>query len=155
MRKLTRALIAALVIAIVLPVSVLAYWPVGTRSSYISTGYSRSHPALDIAAPSGTKVVPIRTGRTVFAGYKQLLRSIDSQALATARRDLTPYDAAQHLPWPILGDGTVQPVAPADWLRLDSADREAKTWKDWRKEFHDRYLSLQVRRTLAGLGAKK
>ena len=70
MRKLTRALIAALVIAIVLPVSVLAYWPVGTRSSYISTGYSRSHPALDIAAPSGTKVVPIRTGRTVFAGYK-------------------------------------------------------------------------------------
>jgi len=90
---------------------------------------------------------------TVFAGHKQLLRSIDSQALATARRDLTPYDAAQHLPWPVLGDGTVQPVAPADWLRLDSAEREAKTWKDWRKEFHDRYLSLQVRRTLAGLKA--
>ena len=70
MRKLTRALIAALVVAIVLPVSVLAYWPVGTRSSYISTGYSRSHPGIDSAATSGTKVVPIRSGRTVFAGYK-------------------------------------------------------------------------------------
>lgn len=31
---------------------------------------------------------------TVFAGHKQLLRFIDSQALATARRDLTPYNAA-------------------------------------------------------------
>jgi murein DD-endopeptidase MepM/ murein hydrolase activator NlpD len=70
MRMLTRALIAALLVAIVLPVSALASWPVATRSSYVSTGFSRSHPAIDIAAPAGTRVVPIASGRTVFAGYK-------------------------------------------------------------------------------------
>ena len=70
MRKLTRALIAALVVAIVLPASVLAAWPVASRSSIISTWYSRSHPAVDIAARSGTRVVPIGSGRTIFAGFK-------------------------------------------------------------------------------------
>lgn len=70
MRKLTRASIAALALAIVLPAAALAYWPVASRSSYISTTYSRSHPAYDIAAPAGTRVVPIRSGRTVFAGWK-------------------------------------------------------------------------------------
>lgn len=89
---------------------------------------------------------------SVFAGHRELLRSIDSQALATARRDLTPYDPAQHLPWPVLKDNTVQPVAPADWVRLDTTEREAMTWKDWREQFRSRFLELQVARTLAGPG---
>lgn len=88
---------------------------------------------------------------SVFAGHKGLLRSIDSQALATARRDLTPFDPARHLPWAVLGDNTVQPVAPADWIRLDTPEREAATWKDWREQFRNRFLELQVQRTLAGL----
>ena len=70
MRKLTRALIAALALAIALPTATLATWPVASRSSYVSTGYSRSHPAYDIAAARGTRVMPIRNGRTIFAGYK-------------------------------------------------------------------------------------
>lgn len=90
---------------------------------------------------------------SVFAGHKALLRSIDLQALATARRDITPFDAARHLPWPVLGDNTVQPATPADWVRLDTSEREAMTWKDWREQFHSRFLELQVGRNLAGLGA--
>lgn len=88
---------------------------------------------------------------SVFAGHKTLLRSIDSQALATARRDLTPFDPARHLPWAVLGDNTVQPVAPAEWIRLDTPEREAATWKDWREQFRNRFLELQVQRTLAEL----
>ena len=70
MRKLTRALASALVVAIVLPTAVAAYWPVGTRSSYVSQWHSSRHRAIDIAAPAGTKILPIRSGKTVFAGYK-------------------------------------------------------------------------------------
>lgn len=88
---------------------------------------------------------------SVFAGHKTLLRSIDSQALATARRDLTPFDPSRHLPWAVLGDNTVHPMAPADWVRLDTPEREAATWKDWREQFRNRFLELQVQRTLAGL----
>jgi murein DD-endopeptidase MepM/ murein hydrolase activator NlpD len=70
MRKLTRALVAAIALAIILPAAALAYWPVESRSSYVSQTYWSGHRAYDIAAPAGTRVVPIRSGRTVFAGYK-------------------------------------------------------------------------------------
>lgn len=92
---------------------------------------------------------------SVFAGHRELLRSIDLQALATARRDLTPYDPSRHMPWPVLSDNTLQPVAPADWVRLDRPEREAATWKDWRKRFLTRFAELQIARNLAGLGANK
>ena len=70
MRKLTFAASAALIAAIVIPATVSAAWPVASRSSYISTWFSRSHPADDIAADAGTRVVPIGNGTVVFAGYK-------------------------------------------------------------------------------------
>jgi len=70
MRKLSLAASVALVAAIVIPSTASAAWPVATRSSYVSTWYSSRHPAIDIAAPSGTHVVPIGNGTVVFAGYK-------------------------------------------------------------------------------------
>lgn len=81
---------------------------------------------------------------SVFAGHRELLRSIDLQALATARRDLTPYTPSRHMPWPVLGDNTLHPVAPVDWIRLDTPEREHATWKDWRQCFLDRYHRLQT-----------
>ena len=92
---------------------------------------------------------------SVFAGHREFLRSIDLQALATARRDLTPYNPSRHMPWPVLNDNALQPVAPADWVRLDTPEREASTWKEWRERFLTRFAELQAARTLAGLGAKK
>jgi len=43
---------------------------VASRSSYISQAYHRGHRADDIAAPRGTRILPIYSGRVVFAGWK-------------------------------------------------------------------------------------
>lgn len=83
---------------------------------------------------------------SVFAGHRDFLRSIDLQALATARRDLTAYEPSRHMPWPVLSDNTLQPVAPADWVRLDTPERETATWKDWRERFLGRFAELQATR---------
>lgn len=42
-------------------------WPV---RGHVSQWFSRRHRAIDIAAPSGSRIVPIRSGRTVFAGWR-------------------------------------------------------------------------------------
>jgi hypothetical protein len=52
-----------------------------------------------------------------------------------------------HNPWEILGDG--EPVAhnrhePLEWLSLDTPEREATTWKDWRQGFLDRFQQLAL-----------
>jgi murein DD-endopeptidase MepM/ murein hydrolase activator NlpD len=70
MSKVIRAVIAASLVAIVLPAGVTAHWPIVDRYSYISQGYSSGHRAIDIAAPRGTRVVPIRSGRVAFAGWR-------------------------------------------------------------------------------------
>src|SRR5262245_38867135 len=70
MRKLTFALSVALLATVLVPAAVSAAWPVASRSSYVSTWYSSGHPAIDIAAPQGTRVVPIGNGTVVFAGWK-------------------------------------------------------------------------------------
>jgi murein DD-endopeptidase MepM/ murein hydrolase activator NlpD len=60
----------ALVAVILIPTVATAAWPVVNRSSRVSQSYSSRHRADDIATPSGTRVVPIRSGRTVFAGWQ-------------------------------------------------------------------------------------
>jgi murein DD-endopeptidase MepM/ murein hydrolase activator NlpD len=70
MRRSIRALLVALLVAIILPAAVLAHWPVVDRSAYVSQGYHYYHQANDLAAPLGTYVVPIRSGTVVFAGWK-------------------------------------------------------------------------------------
>jgi murein DD-endopeptidase MepM/ murein hydrolase activator NlpD len=71
MRKSIRAIAAALVVALVLPVATMAAWPVANRYAWVSQGYHSYHKANDIASYSGTKVVPMRSGRVVFAGWKR------------------------------------------------------------------------------------
>ena len=70
MRKSIRAIAAALIVALVLPVAVLASWPVASRSSYISQGWHTYHKADDVAAAKGTPIVPIRSGKVVYVGYR-------------------------------------------------------------------------------------
>jgi murein DD-endopeptidase MepM/ murein hydrolase activator NlpD len=57
-----------LALAIVLPTT--ASWPIASRNSYMSRGFSSSHRADDLAAPSGSRIVPVRSGKVVFAGWK-------------------------------------------------------------------------------------
>jgi murein DD-endopeptidase MepM/ murein hydrolase activator NlpD len=71
MRKSIRAIAAALVVALVLPVATLAAWPVANRYAWVSQGYHSYHKADDIASYSGTRVVPMRSGKVVFAGWKR------------------------------------------------------------------------------------
>ena len=71
MRKSIRAIAAAMVVALVLPVATMAAWPVANRYSYVSQGYHSYHKADDIASYSGTRVVPMRSGKVVFAGWKK------------------------------------------------------------------------------------
>jgi murein DD-endopeptidase MepM/ murein hydrolase activator NlpD len=70
MRRSIRAIAAALTVALILPAIVLAQWPVASRSSWISQGWHTYHRADDIAAAKGTPIVPIRSGKVVYVGYK-------------------------------------------------------------------------------------
>jgi murein DD-endopeptidase MepM/ murein hydrolase activator NlpD len=70
MTKIVRALVLALAVAMVLPIVSLAAWPVASSRSYVSQRYSDGHRGLDIAAPYGTQVFPITTGKVIFAGWK-------------------------------------------------------------------------------------
>ncbi len=81
---------------------------------------------------------------TLMRSNRLMVRAFDLQALATERRDLTGYDASKNAPWPILADGTDRPVPAVDWVNLNSPEREAKSWKDWREDFAERYLSLEA-----------
>jgi murein DD-endopeptidase MepM/ murein hydrolase activator NlpD len=68
MRMSIRAMAAALLVALILPAATLAAWPVANRYSWVSQGYHSYHKAEDLASYSGTRVVPVRSGRVVFAG---------------------------------------------------------------------------------------
>jgi murein DD-endopeptidase MepM/ murein hydrolase activator NlpD len=69
----SRATLALLIAGVLLAASALpagASWPVGSRNSYRSQGYHPGHRANDIAANKGVRVVPMRSGTVVFAGWK-------------------------------------------------------------------------------------
>ena len=63
-------MVAALTAALILPVVAAASWPVATSSSWISQGWHTYHKADDIAAPWGAPIVPILSGKVVYAGWK-------------------------------------------------------------------------------------
>lgn len=65
---LSGVLAVLLVLGAALPAT--ASWPVASRSSYLSQGYHSGHRADDIAAPRGTRIVPVRSGTVVFAGWR-------------------------------------------------------------------------------------
>jgi murein DD-endopeptidase MepM/ murein hydrolase activator NlpD len=69
-KKLISSLTAAILVALWLPALASAHWPIVDRYSYISQWYSSHHRAVDIAAPSGTRIVPIRSGRVAFVGWR-------------------------------------------------------------------------------------
>lgn len=52
------------------PVPVRRHWPVLDGRSYISNPFSSWHQAVDVAATYGSRIVPILSGRVIFAGWK-------------------------------------------------------------------------------------
>jgi len=67
--RLIRAFLAAGLVAAIIPATVAAHFPLVDRYAYVSQWYSTRHPAIDIAAPIGTKIVPIRSGTVVWTGW--------------------------------------------------------------------------------------
>lgn len=65
-----RAALPALLLAVAVAMPASATWPLQSRSAYVSQWYSSVHRANDIAASSGIRIVPIRSGRVVFAGWR-------------------------------------------------------------------------------------
>jgi murein DD-endopeptidase MepM/ murein hydrolase activator NlpD len=69
-RRTKRAIAAAVLAALLIPSTAFAYWPVASKASYIAKVFQPTHQAIDIGAPKWTRVIPIRSGRTVFAGWR-------------------------------------------------------------------------------------
>lgn len=81
---------------------------------------------------------------TVFVAARAVLKHIDLIALATERRDLTTWHPDRCQPWAVLhDDDPAERIEPITWLRLDSPERAAMTWQDWRQAFLDRFEALQ------------
>lgn len=69
-RKALTAAALALVVGIGGALPAAATWPIATPYSYVSQGYKSTHRALDLAAVYGANVLPMKSGKTVFAGWK-------------------------------------------------------------------------------------
>ena len=92
---------------------------------------------------------------SAFAGYRAVITEIDLLALATERRDLCAWDAARNAPWPVIdsaGRPGVAPVEPIDWIGLNTPERAAMSWRDWRNAFQDRYDELRFGLELTAQG---
>jgi murein DD-endopeptidase MepM/ murein hydrolase activator NlpD len=69
-RKLPVPAIAAVALALLTVAPTLAAWPVADRGSYLSQGFHKGHGGDDIASERGDRIVPARSGRVVFAGWR-------------------------------------------------------------------------------------
>ena len=79
--------------------------------------------------------------RAAMCAHRASIKRWDLLALATERRDLTSYDPAKHMPWPIL-DNPHCPVLPIS-LNLMAEVRRDMRWTDWIEVFMQQYEHLQ------------
>ena len=68
--RVAAAMLAGAAIALLSALPATAAWPVASRSSYVSQWYRTGHPAMDLADDKWTRVVPVKSGKVVFAGWK-------------------------------------------------------------------------------------
>lgn len=71
MRKLKYASVLAVALIFAVAGTALAHWPVANRKSWVSQWSHRGHVAIDIAAPKGTRIFPVESGRVVYAGWRR------------------------------------------------------------------------------------
>lgn len=82
---------------------------------------------------------------SAFADHGADIHTADLLALAIERRDLLNPRATT--PWEAL-----RGIEPIGWIRLDTPEREAMSWKDWRAAWLDRYHALDFARNEAAYG---
>jgi uncharacterized protein len=81
--------------------------------------------------------------RAAMHSHRAAIKRGDLIALATERRDLTPWERGAHSDWPIL-DNPLHPVHSSTSHRLYIGQRQAMEWQDWRDEFKAAYLELRA-----------
>lgn len=79
--------------------------------------------------------------RMAAHAHRARITTWDLQALATERRDLLLFDQVNNAPWLIL-DNPASPVRPSAHHKLNTPEREAMSWRDWRDEFLAAYAEL-------------
>lgn len=67
----------------------------------------------------------------------------DLEALATERRDLLLFDPQINAAWQAL-DNPAHPIRPSAAHRLNTPEREAMTWLDWRDAFVQHHNELRA-----------
>jgi uncharacterized protein len=77
---------------------------------------------------------------TAFQSHHDVIHRFDMVALATERRDLTPWRPGRHRTWPLLDTPGIE-ISPAD-VDLNEPGRAARTWAEWRDMFLERYFAL-------------
>ncbi|WP_200933043.1 hypothetical protein [Acidovorax sp. Leaf160] len=77
---------------------------------------------------------------TAFTAHAPSIHQVDLIALATERRDLMPYRAGTHAPWPILD--TPGNEVPTVSISLTAPKREQTHWTEWRDLFVQRFCRL-------------
>lgn len=63
--------------------------------------------------------------------WHKLIKKCDLIALATERRDLMPFDATRHAPWPVIDSTDEYPPAP----HIDLNDHKQMQWHHWAAAF--------------------
>jgi hypothetical protein len=119
------------------------------HEAYVSDLHSPAKWALGVAwigfeAPHIANVRAALGIKTISTAARAEIKRCDLIALATERRDLTVFDPAVHLPWPIL-DTPGQEVLPWGGLEVDLMHpwHTDKGWRDWRGLFLARHTELR------------
>lgn len=66
----------------------------------------------------------------LYQRHRAMVKQCDLIALATERRDLTPFDARVHAPWPVI-DGAINTVKPWLHVNLTNASRPPLPAAQW------------------------
>lgn len=117
------------------------------HEAYVGDMHSPAKWALGVAwigfeAPHLANVRAALGIKTISAAARAEIKRCDLIALATERRDLTRFDPAAHLPWPIL-DTPGAEVLPSTEYNLKATARATMEWKEWRDAFLAYHAALR------------
>lgn len=79
----------------------------------------------------------------VFREHHHLIKQCDLIALATERRDLTPFDPSRHEAWAVI-DTPGQEILPRG-ISLKTFERNTRCWETWARIFISQATLLQHR----------
>lgn len=83
--------------------------------------------------------------RTPHIAHGKAVSLADLMALATERRDLLPFDPKRNAAWGVIDQPGAARIAPVAGISLNTPEREAMAWHQWRDAFLARFRDLDAR----------